>query len=453
MGLKIGILGLGGFGQGFVKLYQAHPDVDEVVLCELRTEVLAEVAKEHGISRTTTDFDEMLKMDDLDGVAIYTQRWNHAPYAIKALRAGKHVYSAVPAAVTLEELHELVDTVKETGLVYALGETSFYRPQNLYCRERFAKGDFGRYVYGEGHYYHDMSHWFYAPFFQSNGPDWRRKASVPPIWYPTHSLCHVLGVTMSRCTKVSCFGWVDDHADGIFDKELSDFDNPWSNQSALFRTADGGMARINEFRRTAAGEGRQQIFGVRGAYHEMPNPYGGEVSVADQIHGGDAKRQGQMNAVWCQKVVNRSEFKEDGTYNYEEAPWLHSKYKEDLSWLFDHSGVDISDFNLHGLPREYIGRKHLGITRMHPYWRLPKEYVGLPNGHAGSHQFLVHDYLQAIVEDKLPPNHVWFSARINAPGIVAHESCKREGECLDIPDFGKPPADKTCIDPLVDLKD
>jgi len=46
----------------------------------------------------------------------FTQRWSHAPLAIRALKAGKHVYSAVPAAVTLEELDELVKTVEETGL-------------------------------------------------------------------------------------------------------------------------------------------------------------------------------------------------------------------------------------------------------------------------------------------------------------------------------------------------
>ena len=68
---------------------------------------------------------------------------------------------------------------------------------------------------------------------------------------------------MSRFTKVSCFGSRDDHPDGIFDAELSAFDNPWSNQSALFKTADGGMARINEFRRTAAGEGRVTASGSR----------------------------------------------------------------------------------------------------------------------------------------------------------------------------------------------
>jgi hypothetical protein len=42
------------------------------------------------------------------------------------------------------------------------------------------------------------------------------------------------------------------------------------------------------------------------------------------------------------------------------------------------------------------------------------------------------------VSGKLPPNHVWAAARYCAPGIVAHESAKREGELMKVPDFGEP---------------
>lgn len=59
---------------------------------------------------------------------------------------------------------------------------------------------------------------------------------------------------------------------------------------------------------------------------------------------------------------------------------------------------------------------------MHPVERLPREFAGLPNGHEGSHQFLVVDFLEACVSGRIPPNNVWDSARYCAPGIVAHES-------------------------------
>jgi len=450
---KVGILGLGGFGSHFIPLFKAHPLCSGVAGCERLPQTLAKVTEEHELTETYTDFDEMLK-SNIDAVAIFTQRWSHAPYAIKALKAGKHVYSAVPAAVTLEELDELVKTVEETGLTYTLGETSFYRCQRLYCRERFARGDFGRFVYGEGHYYHDMAHWFYRPFFEANGADWKQYASIPPIWYPTHSVSHVLGVTMSRMTHVSCYGYVDspDEADGLFDPKLSHWGNAFSNQSALFRTADGGMVRINEFRRCAAGESRQNIIGTLGAYQEQPNPEHVHLGVKAQM-AGQEPQDGACHAVFTQNGWKESPYAEDGSFDYAKAEEVAKRDKEDVSHIHHLKGVEITRERLGNLSPDYLGRKHLGVSDVHPVERLPAEFVGMRNGHAGSHQFLVQDFFEAMATGKLPPNHIWISARYNAPGIVAHESCQKEGERLSIPDFGKPSEDAVCIDPLVQLRD
>ena len=131
MGSRIGICGVSKFGRKFVALFAAHPDVDEVVLADVRTERLREVAKQHGITRTVSSLDELCQ-SDVDAIALFTQRWTHAPQVVQALRAGKHVYSAVPVAVTLDELAEVVRTVEATGLIYMLGETGYYHPHSAY---------------------------------------------------------------------------------------------------------------------------------------------------------------------------------------------------------------------------------------------------------------------------------------------------------------------------------
>lgn len=455
MGYKVGMLGMGFFGRHFVPLFKAHPRVDEVVIAELREDVRAEVAKENGIERTCSDLEELLKTD-VDAVAIFTQRWAHARQAIDSLKAGKHVYSAVPAGVTVEELDELVKTVEQTGLTYALGETSFYRPQATWCRQRFDEGKFGRFVYGEGQYYHNMAHWFYLPFYDANGPEWKRYASVPPMWYISHSASHILSVTRSHFTHVSCFGWVDDHEDGLFDPEISAFDNPWSNQTALFRTADGGMARVNEFRRSAAGESRGSIIGTLGAYQEQCNPHKTDVSVQQQIDGKEGGAKGESaasSAVWTEQAFENPPYKDDGSYDYVNAQHWSKKIKEDVTWIHRMDGVEITEDNLGDLPRDYLGKVHLGAGPLHPVERLPKEFVGMRNGHCGSHQFLVHDFLEAMDTGKLPPCHVWAGARWSVGGAVAHESCKREGERLAVPQFGAPPADAAYINPLTTLLD
>jgi len=451
---KVGMVGLGGFGQGFVHLFKLHPLCEELVLCEIRKDILDQQAKEHRIKRTFTSFDDLLR-SDVEAVAIFTQRWSHAELAIKALKAGKHVYSAVPAGVTVEELDELVKTVEETGLTYAFGETSFYRPQTIWCRKKYAEGAFGRFVYAEGNYYHDMAHWFYRPFYMANGPEWKRYASVPPMWYISHSASHILSITGSRFTKVSCLGWSDNHEDGIFDRKISAFDNDFSNQTALFRTADGGMARVNEFRRSAAGECRQMIVGTKGAYQEQTNPETMELSVEEEIKGvsRDPKSVPRNIAVWTENRFKKAPHKEDGSFDHENAEHWSIKYKEDVSWIhqYEPDGVLITEENIGDLPREFLGRRHGVKNPMLPLERLPKEYIGEPSGH-GSGQILVHDFFEGMATGKLPPNHVWIAARYSVGGAVAHESSKRDGEQLPVPDFGIPPKGAVCIDPLVTLK-
>jgi len=448
MSINIGVIGAGEFAQKFIPLFQAHPFVAEVSIAEIRDAARKKAAKAYKVERTFRSAEEMFA-SEIDAVAIFTQRWTHAPIAIKALKAGKHVYSAVPAAVTLEELEELARTVEETGLTYMLGETSYYRPPNIYCRKRFANGDFGRFVYGEGHYYHDMSH-FYSPFFNANGDEWKRVASIPPMLYPTHSVCHVLGVTFSRMSSVSSLGFVDDHPDGIFDRELSRWGNDFSNETALFRTADGGMARINEFRRAGAGESRQTIMGTMAAYQEQP----GTAALQD-LHRAmteDIVVKGSITeAIWSE-MKQIEENPVDGVFDYKKNYLKRSKMR--LPELHPaNKGVVITEENRGNLSRDYIGKVHIGASPVHEVERLPGSFVGLENKHAGSHQFLVQDFLESIEKGRLPPNHVWQAARYNAPGIVAHESSRREGERLPIPDFGKPPSGAQCIDRLHALRD
>jgi predicted dehydrogenase len=271
MGLKIAVVGAGGFFRRFVPLFQAHPLVSEVSLAELDASRRDHAARAFGIARTFASLDEVCR-SDIDAVAIFTQRWLHAPQAIQALEAGKHVYSAVPAAITVEEMAALVEEVERGGLVYMMGETSYYYPAAIYCRDRFRAGDFGRFVYGEGEYLHDMAR-FYAAYNRTNGPRWQAFASFPPMLYATHSLALVLSVIDAHVTNVSCLGVVDEHEDGIFREDLSAWGNVFSNEVALFRTSDGGICRINEFRRT----------GISGEPHVRVSIYGTDASYEEQI--------------------------------------------------------------------------------------------------------------------------------------------------------------------------
>lgn len=163
--IKLGILGYGQFSGSFVPLFQAHPGVREVVVAELDLERRDAAQKEHQLKEVYANETELFA-SDVDAVAIFTPRHDHVRHSLAALKAGKHVYCAVPAANTLEELHELIEAVKKTGQIYMMGETSHYYPQTVFCRKKYQAGEFGRIVYGEGEYYHPMegSGGFYPNF-------------------------------------------------------------------------------------------------------------------------------------------------------------------------------------------------------------------------------------------------------------------------------------------------
>ena len=391
--IRVGIVGTGAFAQSFIPLFKAHPLVENIVLCEMNPTKLQENSKKHAIPDTCLSFDELCRKD-VDAVAIFTQNWLHGPQAVKALRAGKHTYSAVPASITMEEITDLVKTVKETGKIYMVGETSYYYPCALYCRERFKQGDFGHIVYGEGEYYHDFDG-LYKIYQRRGGERWKEFAGHPPMYYPTHSISMIVSVTGAHATHVACMGFVDRHDDGLFRKGVNIWDNEFSNETALMRMSDGSMSRINEFRRIGAGGERLSLFGTNGVYEEQTR---GKVWTSKSDRAKGAKPTNLTDFLSCSNVMRKT----------------------------NGGQTDEALF--------------LDVSRIHPIQRLPKEFAGLHSAHAGSHYFLIDDFVKACVSGEQPPINVWQAARYLVPGLIAHESAKQGGVLLEVPDFGDAPA-------------
>jgi hypothetical protein len=68
---------------------------------------------------------------------------------------------------------------------------------------------------------------------------------------------------------------------------------------------------------------------------------------------------------------------------------------------------------------------------------LESDFYG---GHGGSHAYLVHEFVDAIANERRPAINIWQAVRYMAPGIMAHKSAQRDGELLAVPDWGDPPA-------------
>ncbi|QSZ50058.1 Gfo/Idh/MocA family oxidoreductase [Arthrobacter sp. D5-1] len=399
MTFSIGVVGVGQFGSQFAHLFKLHPGVSAVYAVDELPERAAAAQERWGLDGVKGSFEELLE-SDVDAVAIFTQRWTHGPLVERALRAGKHVYSAVPMAISEEEIARIIEAVRETKLVYAMGETSYYNPATVFARQQHAAGKFGRIFYTEGDYVHDMDLGFYEAYQYSGGEHWKETASYPPMLYPTHAIGGVLGAVPGHAVSVSCIGVKDQRGDGVFDKEVSMFANDFSNATALFEMNDGGAMRTNEMRRVGypshIRESRFRFFGTEASFEQLAT-----------------------TTVWQDKSSVQ-----DVSEQVETKPTMSAD---------DPSLADVAP----ELRDAFIS----GLAPVHDQSRLPDEFLGAPNGHEGSHQFLVDDFVTAVNNRTLPPVNAWVAARFTLPGIVAHESALRDGERLPIRDFGDAPVE------------
>jgi predicted dehydrogenase len=249
--VRIGIVG-GRFGRSFQ--WHQHPQCQVTGVSDLRPERREGLKQTYSCDQAYDSLEIMLKQArDIDAVGIYTEAPNHVRHSVAALKAGKHVICAVPAAMTLAECQLLVDTVKETGLTFMMAETSHWQQHTISARKLFQAGEFGN-LYSTYSMYHHPG--LETLWFEGGKPTWRH--GFPPMNYPTHCTAHLISVSGERLVEVSCLGWGDDS------KMLAGnpYDNPFWNESAQFKTDRGNAFRVEVWWAGAVGGGeRAEWFG------------------------------------------------------------------------------------------------------------------------------------------------------------------------------------------------
>ena len=144
------------------------------------------------------NFDDFIK-HDMDAVVLANYANEHAPFAIKALKAGKHVFSEVLPCQTMKEAVELIETIEESGLVYAYGENYCYMPGPYEMKKLYKEGKVGEIEYAECEYVHNcQSIWPSIAYGDKN--HWRN--NMYSTFYCTHSLGPIIHITGLRPVSV-----------------------------------------------------------------------------------------------------------------------------------------------------------------------------------------------------------------------------------------------------------
>lgn len=197
--IRLGVVGIGR-GQSFIGAAAKALGFELVALCDLWKEKLDEIGKKHNVA-TYTDYDKFLE-HDMDAVVLANFFHEHAPFAIKALKAGKHVMSETAACKTLAEGVELCRTVEKTGKVYMFAENY---PYSMACQEMrrvYQSGELGQALYADGEYNHPIHR--DSPYYRRLAPTYNHWRNwTPSTYYCTHALAPLMHMTDAMPVSVN----------------------------------------------------------------------------------------------------------------------------------------------------------------------------------------------------------------------------------------------------------
>lgn len=204
--IRIGVFGAGSRGGTLTSAFRLLKNCEIVAVCEMesRREALDKYLAQFGEMAVYHDFDEFVK-HDMDAVILANFFHEHAPYAIKCLERGLHVFSECISNGTMAEGVELVRAFEKSTAIYMLAENY---PQMLINREMkkiVDSGALGKVLYAEGEYNHpgDPNNLEVKKLYTYFDGHWRNH--LPRTYYITHSLGPIMRATGATPKRVSAF--------------------------------------------------------------------------------------------------------------------------------------------------------------------------------------------------------------------------------------------------------
>jgi predicted dehydrogenase len=164
------VIGAGYWGPNLIRNFAACPETELVAVCDKDPSRLAKVLAGYQGVKALDNPDVLWKRDDVDAVAIATPVGTHAPLALAALRAGKHVLVEKPLASCTRDAEAMVLAAKEAGRVLMVDHTFIYSGPVRKIKEIVDSGDLGEIFYVDsvrinlGLFQHDVNVvWDLAP--------------------------------------------------------------------------------------------------------------------------------------------------------------------------------------------------------------------------------------------------------------------------------------------------
>lgn len=303
--VRIGVLG-GYRGTSMINFCRIADQAEVVAICDKNEEILRQQKEQPGSEHVAfyQSFDEFIH-HDMDAVVLANYANEHAPFAIRCLERGLHVFSEVLPVQTMKEAVELAEAVEKSGKIYAYGENYCFMPAPREMKRLYRKGEIGEFEYGEGEYIHNCeSIWPSITYGEED--HWRN--TMYATFYCTHSLGPIIHMTGLRPVRVTGFeGTMNERKlrvgakSGSFGIEMVELENGGIVKSihgdlyrnSIWYTVYGSKGRMESGREDASSSvatiyvNADQYSGEYGECHPTSyDPKNADENVKDFGHGG-----------------------------------------------------------------------------------------------------------------------------------------------------------------------
>ena len=226
--VRIALIGLGTRGSLAVNRFMNIEGVQIAALCDIKAENLQNAQNQLKIHHQNPAVEYIVADDwrgacehpDIDLIYICTDWLSHVPIAVYAMEHGKHVAIEVPAALTVNECWQLVDTAELTRRHCMMLENCCYDFFELNTLNMIRQGLFGEVMHGEGAYLHDLRSLNFPPREDTRKGMSRQKFSREHTGnlYPTHGLGPIcMAMKIHRDDKMNYLVSMSTRQQGITD--------------------------------------------------------------------------------------------------------------------------------------------------------------------------------------------------------------------------------------------
>lgn len=142
--LKVALVGVGGISGALIPAWEERRDAELVALCDIRAEQMEKYKNKH----CYTDFDEMLKNEEIDILDICLPTYLHAEFAIKAMNMGINVICEKPVSLNAADVARVYSTAKSNNVKFMVAQVLRFWPEYSIIKEIYDTGKYGRLLSG-----------------------------------------------------------------------------------------------------------------------------------------------------------------------------------------------------------------------------------------------------------------------------------------------------------------